>query len=63
MRLLTTAELTWLADSLSTMLVMGLGDSDAYQRALAHAKAIDFTQTAEGDDAPGNISVFELTIR
>ncbi|UZJ57537.1 hypothetical protein CBS101457_006857 [Exobasidium rhododendri] len=49
-------------DSMSTMLVMDMADSDEYKRALVHAKHIDFSHTKMGQ-TPGQVSIFELTIR
>ena len=52
-----------IVDSLSTHLVMGLGDTEDYKAALEHIKTVDFTNTTEGLNTPGEVSIFELTIR
>lgn len=51
-----------IVDSLSTFLIMGLSESDEYKRALAFVKAHEFT-TTPGAPPPGEVSMYELTIR
>lgn len=42
--------------------MMNMSDSEEYKRALVHVKNIDFSNTKMGD-VPGQVSIFELTIR
>jgi hypothetical protein len=47
---------------MSTMLIMDMADSPEYMRALQHVANLTFGHTEEGE-APGVVSIFELTIR
>lgn len=51
-----------IVNSLSTMIVMGLDTTDAYEKALAHTKSIDFT-VASGGDRNSSLRIFVSTIR
>lgn len=44
------------------MIIMGLEETDMFDRALQHTRHIDFTWTEQGDPV-GTVSIFELTIR
>lgn len=52
-----------IVDSLSTQIVMGLNTTKLYRTYLNRIKAIDFTTTIEGISEPGEVSLFEMTIR
>lgn len=49
-------------DSMSTMILMGLNESQQYKNALEHVRTTDFTMASTGNPV-GTVSLFELTIR
>lgn len=52
-----------IVDSLSTHIIMGNGDSPEYKQLLDIVSKIDFTTTQQGITTPGEVSIFEMTIR
>lgn len=52
-----------LIDSLSTFIVLGLGDTPEYKQLLENVKKIDFTKPKKVYDNEGEVNIFELTIK